>query len=301
MRASVVPVGRWALLCAMLVSSGARAQETGPGSASALDPDSVHVGEPFTLGLTITLAAPGEVRFPAVLPVDDPLEQRGPVSIRSDGEGREWRAYYPLAAWRTGSHPLPAVEASLETPERTSRPLTVRGPTVHVVSLIPAAMDDPQLRDARPYLRARTFPWWLLALLGAVALAAWWWRRRAASPVAAGASPVPGSLALAELARLREAWRAGRLTGEQLYDGFEGAVRRYVAGTRGWAPGRALLALGPDAGPLWRALHDSLLVRFARLRERETGPDSALDAGEAWVRADMTSAPDGPDEAEEGP
>ncbi len=277
----------WAALVAVGVGP-VGGQGAGPRTAAAIRPDSIRVGEPFTLGLTVTLSAPGEVRFPAVLPLPDELEQRQPVQIRSSEGGTDWRAYYTLSAWTADTHRIPPIEVTLEAPEAAPVPLTLTAPAVDVRSVLPAATEDLELRDPRGFLRVRSFPWWILvALAGAAALASWlWWRRR---PAPVPATPTgPGERALLELERLRRTWRAGQLAPGQFYDRFEAVVREYVGATRRWSPGRTLVRLGSGAGQLFRTLQRSLIVRFARVDDSPEGPETALQAGEAFVRAEMS-------------
>lgn len=262
-------------------------QSASPRVATAIQPDSIRVGEPFTLGLTVTLARPGEVTFPAVLELPDELEQRRPVQIRSGEGGTDWRAYYTLSAWSADTHRIPPIEVTLGAHETAPSPLTVTPPEVEVRSVLPAETEALELRESRGFLRVRTFPWWILAALAGLAALAWWvWRRRRPALAAAGPSG-PGDRALLELERLRRSWSAGGLGAGQFYDRFEGVVRDYVRDTRPWSPGRALLDLGSGTGRLFRTLQRSLVVRFARVAETGEGPVAALDAGEAFVRAEM--------------
>jgi len=283
-----------------LAATGAAGQSDGPRAATALEPDSIRVGEPFTLGLTVTLASPGEVAFPAVLDLPDALEQRQPVRIRSAEDGTDWRAYYTLAAWTADTHRIPPIEVSLEAPETAPEPLVITPPEVEVRSVLPAETEELELRASRGFLRVRTFPWWILVILAGLAALAWWaWRRR--RPALAAAGPLtPGDRALGELERLRRSWATGELGPGQFYDRFERVVRDYVGATRPWSPGRALLGLGSGTGRLFRTLQRSLIVRFARVAESSGGPESALDAGEAFVRSEMRESAATPSRGEEG-
>lgn len=276
-----------ALALAAPLAPGASAQTGAPRVATAIQPDSIRVGEPFTLGLTITLATSGRVAFPAVLDLPDALEQRRPVRIRSAEGGTDWRAYYTLSAWTADTHRIPPIEVTLEAPETAPKPLVLTPPEVEVRSVLPAEAADLELREARGFLRVRAFPWWVLAVLAGLAALAWWvWRRRRPALAAAGPA-APGERALMELERLRRSWAAGELGPGRFYDRFEGVLRDYVFATRPWSPGRALLGLGSGAGRLFRTLQRSLIVRFARVEESADGPGTALDAGEAFIRSEM--------------
>lgn len=266
--------------------------------AAAVEPDSIRVGEAFTVGITVIRESPGEVAFPALLELPDALEQRGPVRVRSLEEGTEWRAYYTLVAWSADSLALPPVE--LAGVGASGGPLAVRLPTIAVRSVLPAGGEEVELRDAKPFLRARSFPWWA-ALIAAALLALGWWAWRRRRPRLERAVPLgPGGYALREFERLREAWLEGRLSGDRFYDGYEAALRRYAGATRGWPPGRGLASLGRESSDLVTALRRSLLARFARVRPRDEGPLSDLEAGASFVRSEMPEEPSDADDDARG-
>ncbi len=277
--------------CALALPVAAVPQQAAPARiAVALDPDTVRVGERFTLGVTVRRADPGDVVFPAVLPLSDDLEQQGPVEVRADDDGREWRAYYRIVAWRADRLVVPPFEIEAATGEGSYERARVAPPAVTVLSVLPAEPADLPLRDARPFLRLTGFPWWILPLaLALAALAWWWWRRR--SRASTGLHLLgPGERALRELARLREAWGSGGLPGIELYDGVEDALRAYVQATRSWPPSDSLIGLANGDEALALELRRSALVRFARVRATDDGPPGAIQAAETFVRAELKAA-----------
>ncbi|WP_419937332.1 hypothetical protein [Candidatus Palauibacter sp.] len=252
-------------------------------------PESVRVGEEFTVRLIVGQERAGEVRFPALIDGPESMEQTGPVQIRSVEEGRRWEAEYTIRAWRTDTLVIPPVEVELAAAGGVVRRL--QPPAVPVVSVLPAAEDPLELRDARPLLSLRALPWWLLVLAAALAGLAWWtWGRGRGAAAAADVPLGPGDLALRDLARLREGWIGQRVSGDRFYDGYEETLRRYAHVTRGWAPSKGLLGLGGSDAGLVAALRHSILARFARTRTEWEGPLGDLDVGEAFVRADMAEA-----------
>ncbi|MEN8162444.1 MAG: hypothetical protein ABFS41_20400, partial [Myxococcota bacterium] len=50
-------------------------------AAAALFPDTVHVGQPFRVGVTVTTPRGAEVRLPGVLETTEDLEQAGEAEI----------------------------------------------------------------------------------------------------------------------------------------------------------------------------------------------------------------------------
>ena len=270
-------------------SPGLAAQSAVDLQATVL-PSSVRVGEEFTVRLTVGQERSGEIRFPALIDGPESVEQTGPVQIRSVEEGRRWEAEYPMRAWRADTLVIPPVEVELAAAGGVVRRL--QPPPVPVVSVLPAADDPLELRDARPLLSLRALPWWLLVLAAALAGLAWWtWGRRRAAATAAELPLGPGDLALRELARLREGWIGQKVSGDRFYDGYEDTLRRYANVTRGWAPSKELLGLGGSDSGLVAALRHSILARFARMRTEWEGPLGDLDVGEAFVRADMEDSP----------
>ncbi|MFV1987064.1 MAG: hypothetical protein ACC682_07270 [Gemmatimonadota bacterium] len=266
------------------------AQSPNPIVASTLEPDSIFVGEVFALDLWVELPAAGEVRFPAVLPLPEEIEQRGGVETESTDDGKSWRARYSLSAWSADSLAIPPVAANIIPEDGAEFPVMITAPIVVVASVLPVDEAGLELRDARPFLRVRSFPWWLLVLLAAAAAVAyWWWKRRRPEVVMAPSDA--GHLALRDLERLRIDWNAGQLPVGRFYDRYERSLRRYARMTRRWAPTRSLLGLGVG-GELIGALRRSAFVRFAHLRGREGGPESALEAGEAFVRSELPSEPE---------
>ncbi len=291
-----------AVLLLALGATGGSAQAPGLLVASAVEPDSVFVGRGFRLGLTVSLPSAGEVRFPPVLALPDELEQRGPVEVRSAGEGIDWRAYYTIVPWKAERTRLPPVEAVVEASDGSRTPVTLVPPQVEVLSVLPPGVPDLELREARGFLRVRAFPWWMFLALLPLAVLAWWWRRRGQPAIEAGTVLGPAGMALRDLERLRAEWRHGDVSADRFYDRFETVLRRYLTRTRDWSPGRALIGLTETSGELVGALRRSLIVRFARVQSPADAPDAALDAAEQFVRSELPAVePEGTDPAGPAP
>lgn len=281
-----------ALAAAALAAADVAGQRP-PRAVTAVDADSIRVGEPFVVGITVAAGRPAEVVFPPSLPLSDPLEQRGAARVRPSEERGEWRAYYTLVAWRSGRFELPTLEVELRDDSGAGpRTLTV-APTAVLVRTVLPEEEDLELREARPFLRLSRPIWpWLLGALVLLALAAWWWRRRrrAAARAPAAGPTDPGERALAALDRLRRAWESGELAAPEMYDRLEGALRRYAGATRPWEPGRPLRGLANGDRELVGALELSTLVRFARLRPPEGQPARSIDAASDFVRRERRAA-----------
>ncbi|MFQ5680036.1 MAG: hypothetical protein ACE5HP_11335 [Gemmatimonadota bacterium] len=271
----------------------------GPGTASpngqasplyrivtSVVPDTVRVGEPFVLGVIVQGPAGTRVQFPLLLALGDELEQRGAAEVRQTARSGEWRAYYPLVAWRSGIWELPAIEVDLLAGE-ARRGLRGAVQPVVVGSVLPEE-EGLELRGARPFVERFAFPWiWLLAFAALLAAYIGWrkWKGREAPPPVASRRPeTAAERALRRLAALRASWIAGELSGARLFDDVETALRTYVEATRSWEPGRPLRQLPNGDRALSEALLRSALVRFARLGASREGPVRAIDACAAWIR-----------------
>jgi hypothetical protein len=225
--------------------------------AAAIEPDTAHVGESVLLGVTVRARDVRSVGFPALLPLTDPLEQKGPIEQRAVTEDGEWRAYYRILAWQAGEQRVPAFEVAVRTADDERRLEVAPGP-LFVATVLPTDTAGLQLREARPL----------------------------SAPAAASVPLTPFEQTLESLRRLRRGWREGRLTAPQLYDGLEVTLRGYAEATRAWRPGASLKRLTNGDRGLATALANSVLVRFARVAPSDATALASIDAGESWVRED---------------
>jgi hypothetical protein len=274
------------------------AQQSSVRTAAALDPDSVRVGEPFILGLSVAGPLEAPATFPPLITLDPELEQLRPPEIEwHDERGGSWRAHYRLSAWKAGDWELPAIGVAIE-----GREVQVRPPAIHVTSVLPAEADGPlQLKPPREPIPHRPFPWWLLLLLLALALLWWLLRRLHGVEEEEAEEPVDPAVAAREaLAALKEDLEQGRLDVAAFYDGLEGVLRSYLAATRGWPeerPVREFVETGAVARASrelrvgLRSMRDRAgLVRFAHVTAAEPAALDDADACLAWVEAEEEAA-----------
>ncbi|MCU0648728.1 MAG: BatD family protein [Gemmatimonadaceae bacterium] len=218
-----------------------------PGVGVVVRPDTVTVGDPFTLTITVE-GAPGMlVRFPAEPDSATTIALRAPAELPMEGErmpnGRmRWRARYPLAAWDVGALVVPIGPVTIGT--RTV-PVFAR---VVVASVLPADTAQRVPHGARPPVPWPT-PWWWAWLIAALVVAAMaallsvaarWRRRRPVVRVRAI------DAARAELDALDAP--ASLAVGESVHalDGSADVLRRYLR--RRWAETTLLEGYGLDAG-----------------------------------------------------
>jgi hypothetical protein len=148
-----------------------------------VSPDTVRIGEPFSL--FVKVLAPKGVRFEFPAGPDTaiqngvrPIELRGEKIVTMLGDTAV--ALYRLVAWDIGTQPLrvPDVRVTYEGQER--RP-SLAGASIFVKSVLPADTSLRVPKPARPLIVLPVINWlkWLalLAALVALALAFWAWRR----------------------------------------------------------------------------------------------------------------------------
>ncbi|HEX6942314.1 MAG TPA: hypothetical protein VF128_05270 [Gemmatimonadaceae bacterium] len=150
-------------------------------------PDTVHVGDPFTVSIRVRAPLGASIEFPASPDSGGPVEPLDPVQINTtaDSVGVDQTAVYRLAAWRVGSFNVPFADVLVKQ-EIGSRRVEVSGVFIHVASVLPP---DRANIEPRPQRAVFTFglPWWIWALAAAVAIAiltllVWLWRRRRRRP-----------------------------------------------------------------------------------------------------------------------
>ena len=281
---------------AVLMVLGAAAAIPGPDTLSAqtpqvvtaIEPDTVLVGQPFVLGVTVQVEPGTEVRFPSILPILEDIEQLGIVDIRPDEEDDGiWRAYYRLLAWKPEPVVLPAFVVDYFGPEGTGT-ADVNPPSVQVASVLPSETEALDLRPARPFLEGQRFPWWWVALSLLVAYLAWrsMRRREPARKDAVTVSLTPSEAALLALRELQIRWEAGQVGEVGYFDRLEAILRDYLETARDWPPGTVVRAVTNGQRPLAAALRRSALVRFGRLEAPDMEILTATRVCSDWIRAE---------------
>jgi hypothetical protein len=148
-----------------------------------VQPETVTVGDRFTVLLRVRAPAGSTIEFPA-RPDSGAVEMIGRPAVtepRSDTLWVEQTAGYRMAAWDIGGQPIPFPNVVVRL-AGSERQLPVGARAVFVQSVLPA---DTTLHVPKPARAAFAFVfpqwlWWLLALviLLLLALLAWWlWRR----------------------------------------------------------------------------------------------------------------------------
>jgi len=167
-------------------------------------PETVRVGDPFTVSVRVRAAPGATIEFPTTSDSGGPVEPLDPVQIvtTADSAGIDQTATYRLAAWRVGRFAVEFPDV-LVRQGTGNRRVQVSNVVITVVSVLPADSAGVEPKPPRPVF---TFglPWWVWALAALVAVAiisliVWLWRRRRRRvPV----SEAPWALAEREFVRI---------------------------------------------------------------------------------------------------
>ena len=290
------PLRGW-ILGLFLLTAPALAQP--PQVTVALAPTAATVGDHVQATLTVRVPTAGlaaDPRFPAWGKTWGELEVvsgSAPVKISEQGGTAVWEQRLTLAAFKTGSVPLPPVAVAIPYKTQTVQAQTPAGLALAVRSVIPPGEKEPAPRPPAPprSLALGSRFWWTLAALTAACLGAagllWLQNRKRKS--APGAMPAlePFEELTAEIDRLRR--EPSMLV---LHTGLSFALRRYL-GRR--LPFPAIESTSSDVqrqllsrrmpGPLARQTVEMLracdLVKFAR---QEVGEAQGHERAEAARR-----------------
>ncbi len=164
---------------------GARAQATVERAALvsvSVAPETVTVGQPFTVRIRVRAPKFATIHFPAVPDTADAVEAVDPRAMEDAGDAEliDRTAVYRLVAWDVGKHTPQFGNVSIgEGGAAQQYPVTL-GPVI-VLSLLPADSAQRIPKDARDPL-APPSDLWKYILLAVVLLAgiAWYWLRRRA-------------------------------------------------------------------------------------------------------------------------
>ena len=288
------------LVAAMALALQDSASLAEPEVQAVVEPDSLTIGDPFTLTLSVSGVSAGHVRFPQ-FPDTGIIIASGPPQEIGDQAGGPRLAVYELTAWRVGELLLPAAEIIIEQ-GGVERAIPLPGVSVRVTSVLPAEA-DPDTLALKPALGVLGGNWSTaeklagagLALAVLLALSVYLRRRNAAAQVMPRppAKP-PRQRALEAL----EALAASGLIEVGEYRGFYSVLamilRVFIAESYpAWGldmTSSELLAVamsdGMDEGAreaLRRLLGEADLVKFARHRAPAERAIEALEVTRGWV------------------
>ena len=146
-------------------------------------PDTVQVGDPFVMTVSVEVPAGARVTWPTPADSNGPIGLRAPIHVTGaeNGAVRRETAEYALAAWGVGAMAIALPDIHVVTNGKDTA-IPFQSPTVIVQSVLPA---DTSLRQPKPgkALFPRVVPWWelwwpVLVLLLLLGIVLWFVRRR---------------------------------------------------------------------------------------------------------------------------
>src|SRR4029453_11174026 len=151
-----------------------------------LTADRPSMGLTDTLKLTLTIAAPPEVRImlPGVTKTLGPFEivqhrTTGPLSLTP--QTQQWQREYSLAVTTSGSLTVPSLTVQVQAGD-TPQPLATDPFSITVTALVPAQADLSALKNIAPPvpLVRRGMPLWVWIVASGLAgvgllVGGWWW------------------------------------------------------------------------------------------------------------------------------
>ena len=211
-------------------------------------PDSVAIGEPFTLDVTVNVPMGARVEWPVLPDTGFPVAMMRPpaITIRTTREGQETvQAQYTLTAWDVGAVPVPLDELTIRSGNDVVR-VPVGDPVVRVPSVLPGDSTLQVPTAAKPPF-PREVTWWtqwwpaLVVVACALVLLGRARRRRAAS-VGSLASPAmldAAAEAEAAFARVEQMHLESAGEGAQLVSLAAAVLQRLLERLAGLPVGRS--------------------------------------------------------------
>jgi hypothetical protein len=181
-------------------SQGAAAQSAGASASQATNlrlrvaPDSVHVGDPFSLVASVDVPLDATVQWPTIADTGEVVVMRAATRVTSEVVGvlRRETAQYSLVAWDVGLQPVGLADVTVRAGSSViSVPL--RDARIDVKTVLPGdtSLHVPKpARDPFPRVVPWWEAWWPSAVVALALAALWWlWRRRRARVVKPTAPP----------------------------------------------------------------------------------------------------------------
>jgi hypothetical protein len=145
-------------------------------------PETVTVGQPFSVRIRVRAPKFATIHFPAVPDTADAIEAVDPRAMEDAGDAEliDRTAVYRLVAWDVGTHTAHFADVIVDA-GGADQQYAVTLPPVTVVSLLPADSAERVPKGARDPVAPPGVLWKIL-LLGALLLIGfiWYWRRRRA-------------------------------------------------------------------------------------------------------------------------
>lgn len=189
----------WLTLSAGALQAQSAAARPAVQAGVVVRPDTVTVGDPFTVTARVRVPRDARVEWPQVNDTAATIAPRAPMTRRdgvSDSTMREEIAEYQVAAWDTGQLATEWPAALVIVGDDTV-PVRLADARVYVRSVLSADTAEHVPRPAKPPF-VQVVPWWerwwpALLALAALAVLLWWRLRRRAPVVATASAPILGA------------------------------------------------------------------------------------------------------------
>jgi hypothetical protein len=182
-------------VAALVGAAPIAAQQIPVSSGLTIEHDTVRIGDPFRVFVSIRAPQGATIEFPTALDSTGTVQSIDPRAVftQNDPTGFRQNAVYRVAAWDIGRQPIrmPDITVRLGSATRT---VSLSGYAIFVVTVLPADSAKRIPKPARALFERSMIPWWFWALLAAaIALlfSLWWWwrRRRRAEPAVVHVDP----------------------------------------------------------------------------------------------------------------
>lgn len=260
-------------------------------AAVRVQPDTVHVGDPFIIEIGVRAPPGASIFFPEGPDTASVIQALDPTRVETSNDTNSVvsRASYRLAAWDTGVQLVQIADVTVRL-GTVLRKVQIGMQQVYVQSVLPADTTLRVPKPERPIFDFGVIPWWVWALIAAVALLLlllWWWLRRKRRP-----APVvvidPYDRATREFSRIEalrlvEAGERGRYSALMVEVLRDYLAARYAEAKLSLTSTELLYALRTERtvpqDSLARLLADTDLIKFARRpvnseRARELGAEA---------------------------
>lgn len=181
---------------------------SGVRSGLVVSPDTVAVGDPFALVVTVVVPAGARVDWGSIEDTAAVVAMRAPVRVNTvpDGTSRRETATYSLAAWDVGTLALGVPNPTVRIGNTTVR-VPIESASIFVRSVLPG---DTTLHVPKPAktMFPRVIPWWekwwpAAAVIAGLLLLWYLFRRRRRAPEVRRAAPLdPFARAMHDFDRL---------------------------------------------------------------------------------------------------
>lgn len=276
-------------VAALVGAAPMAAQQIPVSSGLTIEHDTVRIGDPFRVFVSIRAPQGATIEFPTAFDSMGTVQSIDPRAVftQNDPTGFRQNAVYRVAAWDIGRQPirLPDITVRLGSATRT---VSLPGYAVFVATVLPDDSAKRIPKPARALFERSMIPWWFWALLAAaIALlfGLWWWwrRRRRAEPAVVHVDPYVRAqrdfqridgLGLVEAGeRTRYVALVVDVLREYIADRFANAPLAFTS-TEFLTATRDVRTLPYDR--MMRILNEADLVKFAK---RPVSADRARDMG----------------------